>query len=124
MAVQGLVCKEHRAAAREVTEGTSQPRGFTSVGGKGWPANYPAPTLLGSPFTTLALTQNYLSHLHCEPEEHPYSFIVWADVLSSGSSMEVRGEGGMLGPGANKCSECQNTNTFVTMPCKQVRVLS
>jgi hypothetical protein len=91
MHMQGLVCKENRAAAREVTEGTSQPRGFTTYRGKGRPANYPAPMLLGSPFTTLAVTQNYLSHLHCEPEEHPYSFIVWADVLSSGSNMEVRG---------------------------------
>lgn len=58
--------------------------------GKGPPANYPAPSLYGSPFTTLAVTQNYLSYLHCEPCEHPFSYITWLDVLSSGSSMEVR----------------------------------
>jgi hypothetical protein len=47
---------------------------------------------MGSPFTTLAVTQNYHSHLHCEPEEHPFSFITWLDVLSAGTKIEVRAE--------------------------------
>jgi hypothetical protein len=53
---------------------------------------YPTPSLMGSPFTTLAVTQNYQSHLHCEPEEHPFSFITWLDVLSAGTTMEVGGK--------------------------------
>jgi len=52
-------------------------------------ANYPAPTLLGSPFTNLGVTQSYFSLLHCEPDEHPFNFITWLDVLSGGSEMEV-----------------------------------
>lgn len=59
------------------------------VDGAGPSANYPAPTLLGSPFTNLGVTQSYFSLLHCEPEEHPFNYITWLDVLSGGSEMEV-----------------------------------
>lgn len=83
--MQGLVCKKNHDETSKVTRGKKGKVTNT----RGPPANYPAPTLFGSPFTTLAVTQNYLSHLHCEPEEHPFSYIVWLDVLSSGSSMEV-----------------------------------
>eukprot|EP00775_Hariotina_reticulata_P012786 gene12786-12914_t len=38
-------------------------------------------------FTTLAVTQNYLSRLHAEPQEHPFNFIVWADLLLQGESV-------------------------------------
>jgi hypothetical protein len=61
------------------------------------PPNYPSPCLLGSPFTTLAVTHNYHSLLHAEPREHPFSYIVWLDVLGAGSEMQVRGGyGGQL----------------------------
>ncbi|KAF6256580.1 hypothetical protein COO60DRAFT_1702275 [Scenedesmus sp. NREL 46B-D3] len=53
------------------------------------PPNYPSPCLLGSPFTTLAVTHNYHSLLHAEPREHPFSYIVWLDVLGAGSEMQV-----------------------------------
>lgn len=53
-------------------------------------SNYPSPCLWGSPFTSLGITQNYHSKLHCEPGEHPFSFITWQDLLCPGSSMEVR----------------------------------
>jgi hypothetical protein len=53
------------------------------------PPNYPSPCLLGSPFTTLAVTHNYHSLLHAEPREHPFSYIVWLDVLGPGSEMQV-----------------------------------
>ena len=56
---------------------------------RGSPANYPAPSLFGSSFTTLAVTHNYRSNLHSEPGEHPFSFITWLDVLGAGSQMEV-----------------------------------
>lgn len=48
--------------------------------------NLPAPTLLGSPFTSVAVTSNYVSHLHCEPMEHPFSYICWLDVLGAGTA--------------------------------------
>jgi hypothetical protein len=54
------------------------------------PPSYPSPCLLGSPFTTLAVTHNYHSLLHAEPREHPFSYIVWLDVLGAGSQMQVR----------------------------------
>jgi hypothetical protein len=53
------------------------------------PPNFPSPCLLGSPFTTLAVTHNYHSLLHAEPREHPFSYIVWLDVLGPGSEMQV-----------------------------------
>jgi hypothetical protein len=53
------------------------------------PASIPSPCMLGSPFTTLAVTHNYRSLLHAEPFEHPFNYIVWLDVLGSGSKMEV-----------------------------------
>jgi hypothetical protein len=53
------------------------------------PPNYPSPCLLGSPFTTLAVTHNYHSLLHAEPREHPFSYIMWLDVLGPGSEMQV-----------------------------------
>lgn len=56
--------------------------------------NFPACTLLGGPFTSLAVTQNYRSNLHAEPKEHPFSYIAWLDVLSAGSTMEVGGTAG------------------------------
>jgi hypothetical protein len=54
------------------------------------PPTYPSPCLLGSPFTTLAVTHNYHSLLHAEPREHPFSYILWLDVLGAGSEMQVR----------------------------------
>jgi hypothetical protein len=53
------------------------------------PASIPSPCMLGSPFTTLAVTHNYHSLLHAEPFEHPFNFIVWLDVVGSRSKMEV-----------------------------------
>ncbi|KAF6249053.1 hypothetical protein COO60DRAFT_1688492 [Scenedesmus sp. NREL 46B-D3] len=53
------------------------------------PPNYPSPCLLGSPFTTLAVTHNYHSLLHAEPREHPFSYIMWLDVLGPGSEIQV-----------------------------------
>jgi hypothetical protein len=53
------------------------------------PPTYPSPCLLGSPFTTLAVTHNYHSLLHAEPREHPFSYIAWLDVLGPGSEMQV-----------------------------------
>lgn len=58
-------------------------------GMRGPPANFPLPSLYGSPFTTLAVTQNYYSLLHVEPGEHPFSYITWLDVLAPGSTLEV-----------------------------------
>jgi hypothetical protein len=79
------VCARNHDATVELTGGRRGAYASTS----GPPANYPVSSLFGSPFTTLAVTQNYLSHLHCEPEEHPFSFITWLDVLGAGSSMKV-----------------------------------
>ncbi|WIA37394.1 hypothetical protein OEZ86_014319 [Tetradesmus obliquus] len=53
------------------------------------PPNFPSPCLLGSPFTTLAVTHNYHSLLHAEPREHPFSYICWLDVLGPGSELQV-----------------------------------
>ena len=87
--LQGLVCALNHSAA-EVSSADYKPKG-SRPSKKGPPANYPAPSLFGSPFTTMGVTQNYYSLLHCEPEEHPFSYITWLDVLGSGSQMEVRG---------------------------------
>lgn len=61
-----------------------------TVGAQSGPVNYPSPCLWGSPFTCLGITQNYLSELHCEPGEHPFSFITWQDLLCPGSTLQVR----------------------------------
>jgi hypothetical protein len=70
---------------REAAEDGVQPRLKNNS-----PPNYPSPCLLGSPFTTLAVTHNYHSMLHAEPLEHPFSYIMWLDVLAPGSEMQVR----------------------------------
>jgi hypothetical protein len=71
--------------------GLSQAAGGLVPGARGPTANFPIPSLYGSPFTTLAVTQNYLSLLHVEPNEHPYSYITWLDVLAPDSTLEVGG---------------------------------
>lgn len=85
--LQGLVCAMGRGAT-EAMAAKGQPY-MRMRPGTGPPANYPIPSLFGSPFTTLAVTQNYHSLLHAEPGEHPFSFITWLDVLSSSTQMEV-----------------------------------
>jgi hypothetical protein len=96
----GLFCAQHReeagkarsASARNSSSGSSTSSSSSSSGERPWrgpPANFPSPCLLGSPFTSLAVTHNYLSHLHAEPREHPFSYIAWLDVLGPGSSMQV-----------------------------------
>lgn len=90
--LQGVACTINREASEwadtyesQQVMSSYQPRKTA----KGPPANYPIPSLYGSPFTTLAVTQNYESQLHAEPAEHPFSYIAWLDVLSSGSQMQV-----------------------------------
>jgi hypothetical protein len=81
--------------------------------------NFPACTLLGGPFTSLAVTQNYRSNLHAEPKEHPFSYIAWLDVLSKGSTMEVGGARGGSSPKVQELGQQQvaagQLNPFVQL---------
>ncbi|WIA37448.1 hypothetical protein OEZ86_014370 [Tetradesmus obliquus] len=99
----GLFCAQHREAAGKARSSSTASTSSSSDGSsssssssidrerpwKGPPANFPSPTLLGSPFTTLAVTHNYKSFLHAEPWEHPFSYICWLDVLGPGSELQV-----------------------------------
>lgn len=91
--LQGMVCGLTQAAVDESVRRT----GGVVEGVSGPAANFPIPSLYGSPFTTLAVTQTYFSLLHVEPNEHPFSYITWLDVLAPGSTLEVMGVRGCWG---------------------------
>jgi hypothetical protein len=95
-----LFCAQHKEEAGKARSANT-PSGTISSSSssrpRGPPANFPSPCLLGSPFTTLAVTHNYRSLLHAEPHEHPFSYITWLNVLGPGSEMQVgRVRGGVL----------------------------
>jgi hypothetical protein len=87
------VLAQHKEEAGKARSAIARNTSSSSSSGerpwRGPPANFPSLCLLGSPFTSLAVTHNFLSHLHAEPREHPFSYIAWLDVVGPGSRMQV-----------------------------------